>query len=169
MIDHNSIVHFSKPDTVAVSLPISIDDADFVATFVDKKWSLNWKLKDGCHPPKLSNTAAQYRINPSAVDEYDVEVSDWIKRGWLVEFDGEHKGVIPLMAVVQLNKAKVRPVMDYRDVNQYVFRHTAESEICGQKLREWRKLGDILAIIDLKKAYLQIHVCLLYTSPSPRD
>ena len=74
----------------------------------DKKWSVKWKWKDGCHTPKLSNSVAQYRIKPSAVAKYDAEVSDWIKRGWLVEFDGEHEGVIPLMAVVQLNKAKVR-------------------------------------------------------------
>ena len=30
--------------------------------------------------------------------------------------------------------------------------------MCGDKLKEWRALGDNLAIVDLKSAYLQIHV-----------
>jgi hypothetical protein len=76
----------------------------------------------------------------------------------LQPFAGEPEGVIPLMAVVQANKNKVRPVMDYRELNQYVSSHTAESEVCGEKLRQWRKMGTNLKIMDLRKAYLQLHV-----------
>ena len=50
--------------------------------------------------------------------------------------------------------------MDYRKLNQFVSSHTAESEICSEKLRSWRKLG----IIDLRKAYLQISVDPDFTS-----
>ena len=62
------------------------------------------------------------------------------------------------MAVVQRNKSKVRPVMGYRELNQFVSSHTANCDVCSSKLRSWRKLGENLEIIDLKKAYLQIRI-----------
>jgi hypothetical protein len=62
------------------------------------------------------------------------------------------------MAVIQQNKAKVRPVMDYRELNQFVSSHSAHGDVCGEKLRAWRRMGENLSIIDLRKAYLQIRV-----------
>jgi len=62
------------------------------------------------------------------------------------------------MAVEQKNKAKTRPVMDYRYLNTFLSSHTAEADVCGEKLRDWRRMGNNAAIIDLRKAYLQIHV-----------
>ncbi|XP_043237710.1 uncharacterized protein LOC122389602 [Amphibalanus amphitrite] len=62
------------------------------------------------------------------------------------------------MAVVQLNKQKVRPVMDFREMNTHVDTFTADADVCNEKLREWRKLGRDVALLDLNKAYLQIHV-----------
>jgi len=44
--------------------------------------------------------------------------------GWLKPYDdrkyGPVKGLIPLMAVIQQNKANVRPVMDFRELNTHV-------------------------------------------------
>ena len=34
------------------------------------------------------------------------------------------------MAMLQKNKQKVHPVMDYQELNQYVDAHTANAEIC---------------------------------------
>ena len=65
---------------------------------------------------------------------------------------------LPLIAVDQKNKNKVRPVMDFRWLNNFVESHSGDSHDCSVTLRNWRKLGDNLAILDLKKAYLQIHV-----------
>ena len=62
------------------------------------------------------------------------------------------------MAVVQENKGKVRPVLDYRELNEYVSSHTAESVVCGEAIRRWRQLGSNLKIVDMRKAYLQIRV-----------
>ena len=59
------------------------------------------------------------------------------------------------MAVEQLNKGKVRPIMDYRELNNFVSSHTADTDACVNKIRGWRKLGKNLAIVNLKKAYLQ--------------
>ena len=44
--------------------------------------------------------------------------------------------MIPLMAVLQANKQKVCPVMDYQELDKYVDAHTANADVCAQKLRE---------------------------------
>ena len=62
------------------------------------------------------------------------------------------------MAVVQQNKSKVRTVMDYRELNLQVNAYTAEADVCASKLREWRRRGSNVALLDLRSAYLQVHV-----------
>ena len=69
---------------------------------------------------------------------------------------GPQLGLIPLMAVEQQSKAKVRPVLDYRELNQHVFAHTADADACADQLRKWRRHGKNIAVVDLKKAYLQL-------------
>ena len=36
--------------------------------------------------------------------------------------------------------------------------HTANVDVCAQKLREWRQRGSNVAMLDLHLAYLQVHV-----------
>ena len=140
------------------------DEADFTVTYdtADKKWSVQWKWCDGKEPAQLFNTAEQYRIPSEARGEYEQALSKWVEEGWLVPFDeaehGEVKGTIPLMAVIQQQKSKVRPVMDFREVNAYLDPHTADADVCVDKLREWRRCGRDVALLDLRDAYLQIHV-----------
>ena len=62
------------------------------------------------------------------------------------------------MAIVQHNKGKVRPVMHYRELNDHVEAHTARADVCSQKLRDWRRKGSDESLLDLRKAYLQVHV-----------
>lgn len=62
------------------------------------------------------------------------------------------------MAIVQHNKKKVRPVMDFRELNCHMQAYTASSDVCADRLREWRRHGENVAVIDLAKAYLQIRV-----------
>ena len=59
------------------------------------------------------------------------------------------------MAVEQPTKGKVRPVFDYRELNQHVSCHTGDdnTDICSEKLREWRKIEGDAEIVDLKCAY----------------
>ena len=51
------------------------------------------------------------------------ELQRWIDDEWLLPYDeqtyGPAKGLIPLMAVVQRNKGKVRQVMDFRELNMH--------------------------------------------------
>ena len=62
------------------------------------------------------------------------------------------------MAIVQQNKLKVRPVLDIRELNRYVDAYTAHADVCAQKLREWRKKGSNVSVLNLRRAYLQVCV-----------
>ena len=62
------------------------------------------------------------------------------------------------MTVVQEQKQKVRPVLDYRELNGFVDAFTANAEVCAQKLSELRRQGVNVLLLDLRNAYLQIHV-----------
>ena len=66
----------------------------------------------------------------------------WISNSWLVPYPeeklGPPKGLIPLMAVLHQNKTKVRPVMDYWELNHHVDVFTANADVCTAKLCVWQ-------------------------------
>ena len=68
-----------------------------------------------------------------------------MKSGWLLPYSNEElgppKGLILLMAVLQTNMHKVRPMMDYRELNTYVEPFTGTADVCAEKLQEWRQQG----------------------------
>ena len=140
------------------SQALNIDDTDFTAKFDGDHWTVSWKWASKSEEPRLCNRVAQYAIPSHIADEYHDEVMEWIRVGWLEPFDGVCDGIVPLMAVLQTNKSKVRPVLDFRELNQFVSSHTASSDVCDGKLRSWRKLGSNVSLVDLRKAYLQVHV-----------
>ena len=85
----------------------------------------------------------------------------WIDEGILLPWEGEEDGgILPLMAVEQPTKNKVRPVLDYRELNAYVECHTGDdvADVCCETLRKWRQVEGETTIVDLKYAYLQIRV-----------
>ena len=92
--------------------------------------------------------------------EFEEEVERWIADGILVPWKGEGKGVLPLMAVFQATKKKVRPVLDYHELNCFVACHTRSDiiDVCDEKMTKWRRLEEGTAIGNLKSAYLQLHV-----------
>ena len=55
---------------------------------------------------------------------------------------------IPLMAVVKENKGKVRPLLDFREINSFVDTFTADADVRGETLRKKRQMGEIP---DVKK------------------
>lgn len=133
-----------------------IEDPDFRAEFDGQRWEVAWTWKRG--PPELKNRVAQYAINKDIRDAYNAELTRWREEGWLVPCDPPKGGIIPLLAVNHTAKKKVRPVLDYRELNDAVQSHTADSEVCPETLRRWRLMGDRLGVVDLKNAYLQLHV-----------
>ena len=138
-----------------------IEDKDFEAFFDGKSWEVRYFWTEG-GPPVLKNSVSEYAktMDPVKRQEYEAEVDRWVDNGILIPWDGEVRGVIPLMAVEQPTKNKVRPVLDFREVNKSVSCHTGDDfmDICSEKLREWRRLNGDGEIVDLKAAYLQVRV-----------
>jgi ribonuclease HI len=153
--------HFNVQTKCAVSTvskDLVIEDKDFVAKYSHGRWQVGWKWKDENENPQFCKRIAQYTVTHDLQPAFDEEVQQWIDNGWLKPYTGPYSCLIPLMAVMQSNKHKIRPVLDYRELNEYVSSHTGESVVCGEKLRSWRRLGDNVKLLDLRKAYLQVHV-----------
>ena len=143
---------------------LRIDEQDFSATYdpSTESWTAAWKWAEGKEPDVLRNKVEAYSIPDGAQASYEEELERWIKDAWLLPYDeakyGPAKGLIPLMAVVQQNKNKVRPVMDFREVNTNIDAFTAAANVCAERLREWCRQGENVAVMDLNKAYLQIKI-----------
>ena len=61
--------------------------------------------------------------------------------------------------LIDQSKNKVRPVLNYRELNKSVECHTGDdiTDVCSEKLRSWRKVRD-KELVDFKSAYLQLRV-----------
>ncbi len=63
----------------------------------------------------------------------------WIDDSWLPSYPedelGTLKGLILLTAILQENKQKVWPVMDYCELSEHMDAYTASAEVCAQELR----------------------------------
>ena len=137
-----------------------IEDKDFEANFDREKWTVKWKWKG--EPTVLQNRMTFYKnsLESEKKSEFEAEVERWIVNDILVPWKGEGNDVLPLMAVFQATKKKVRPVLDYRELNRFVECHTGSDiiDVCDEKMRKWRRLEGGTVIVDLKSAYLQLHV-----------
>ena len=91
-------------------------------------------------------------------DKFNEKVEDWIAQGWLRPCVQPAHGVIPFLVVVQFNKDMVRPVMDFRELNKFVESFTGDSDVCGETMRKWRMMDGQPRVLDLRDAYLQLHV-----------
>jgi hypothetical protein len=138
-----------KHVAVALSDWPSISDKDFEAVFDGEKWTVSWKWRNA--EPILKNNIDKYAMNADVQGKFESELEKWIDEGWLVPCGKPNGGIVPLMAVTQVNKKKVRPILDYRELNQYVESFTGESDVCCETLRKWRKMGGEPAVLDLKK------------------
>jgi len=161
-ITSNGRVMLGKGEEFCAAL--SIEEPDFCASFDHKQrvWTARWKWAMSEAPKQLHNVIPEYSVPDNIKTAYEEELEMWMANGWLIPYPRERlgppKGLIPLMAIVQPSKNKVRPVMDYRELNKHVDAFTANADVCAAKLREWRQQGSNVALLDLKRAYLQIHV-----------
>ena len=139
-----------------------VTDEDFHAVFDGKCWTVEWFWK-GEPPALLENTVSCYTtgLTGKKKEVFDSEVERWIDEGILIPWGREvTEGIIPMMAVEQPTKDKVRPVLDFRELNRHVRCHTGDDvvDVCDDKLRQWRRMGRRVSLVDLKSAYLQIRV-----------
>ena len=155
-------IEFGEPVCAAVSNPNVkagiIEDKDFSAKFNGSYWTVDWKWI-GDRVPVLKCTVQSYdkTISDDKRLAYEKEVERWIEEGILEKWHEDvNEGLLPLMAVEQPTKGKVRPVFDYRELNQHVSCHTGDdnTDICSEKLREWRQIEGDAEIVDLKCAYM---------------
>ena len=139
-----------------------IKDKDFDVRYEGGRWTVRWKWKETEGEPQfLSNVVGQYKVPDENKDDFDAEIKSWIDDGILKLYEGDSstlKGIIPLMSVYQSQKGKTRPVLDYRELNCFLSSHTADADVCAEKLRKWRRMGNNLSVVDLRRAFLQIHV-----------
>ena len=135
---------------------LRLSDPDFEAVFDGAMWQVRWRWAAG--EPQLTESVSCYGMPPESKDEFYAELDQWINNGWLVPADDHEGPVLPLMAVEQPNKGKVRPVIDYRQLNEFVSSHTAAAQVCAEKLRLWRQRSQNASILDLRRAYLQVGV-----------
>jgi ribonuclease HI len=138
---------------------MKIEDRDFSARFDGLRWEVEWRWKG--EPPELKNKKSWYHSDMSndTWKKFENELDSWIEKDILRKTEPVTSGIIPLMAVLQPAKGKVRPVFDFRELNEYTLCHTGdEIAVCDEKLREWRRGSTNLKIVDLKAAYLQLGV-----------
>ena len=144
--------------------PLSIADKDFSATFNGLHWVVKWVWKTASAP--LVNDRQPWNIvSRSDQQLFDNEIKEWIDSGILIRHNydvhGEVKCFLPLIGIRQSKgeSTKVRPVLDYREFNETIESYPGGSTpICSERLRIWRQMGRNCSMLDLKKAYLQIHV-----------
>ena len=135
---------------------------DFTASFEkeNREWIIAWKWNG--KPETLVNKIAEYTIPIGIKHDYEKEIEGWIEKKWLQKHEakkhGPIKGLVPLMAVVQRNKGKMRPVLDFRELNTFIETFTANTDACADKLRDWRRFGENFSIIDLSSAYMQLKI-----------
>ena len=119
----------------------TLNKPDFHAEYETKcVWTASWKWSSDQPPVSLKNRLSEYPAPKRLQGEYEQELQAWIQNGWLIPYPeselGPLKGLIPLMAILQESKQKVRPVMDYRELNEHVNAYTANADICAQAMWE---------------------------------
>ena len=107
---------------------VEISNKDFEARFDRTKWTVAWRWQDVALV--LTNMVSEYAMSTAVEQQFNEELKKWKEKGWLQPCEAPTHGVIPLLAVEQEHKGKVRPVMDFRELNTYVESHTGDSDTC---------------------------------------
>ena len=136
----------------------------FKVNFNKEKWVARWNwIKETV----LRNCVDFYKMDKAVYPRFKSEVKRWIDNGWLVKTTCNHhhlkytcneKGVIPLMAVVQEKKDKVQPVLNFRELNEFVECRGVDADVCDEKLRSWMQKLANCVLLDLCDAYMLINV-----------
>ena len=142
---------------------MEVVDEDFKARFRDGRWHMEWCWREESRPQL--GAVWNHPVVECAQGGFDKEVEAWVKDGILVPWEqdvhGSIKHRVPLMAVMQQKGAevKVRPFMDFRRLNKQIKSFPGGAlPTCRDRLREWRCWGAHCAVVDLRKAYLQVAV-----------
>ena len=83
-------------------------------------------------PPKYA-PVGNYKIDDKVYAKFRSEIERWIENGWLKKTTETESGIIPLLAIVQTKKSKVRPVLNFREMNDFVECSSADMPMCATK------------------------------------
>ena len=149
----NEVFSVGTADAVKIERP----DFDVIFDPAEKKWIATWKWLGEWPPKQLINQTPEYTVPEHVQKDYNCELQIWIHNGRLIPYLekelGPLSGLFLLMAIVQHNKGKVLPVMNYCELNDHVETYTTRADVYSQKLRDWYWKGS-----DIRKAYFQVHV-----------
>ena len=114
---------------------VVIEDQDFWAEFDGRARTVEWYWKESS--PELANRVACYESSLKGVvkEDFEREVDKWIHKGVLVPWEKEVVvGILPFMVVLQPTKGKVKPLLDFREVNKHVECNTGREviDVCGE-------------------------------------
>ena len=125
-------------------LRVEKEDFSAVCDRNRRRWTVRWKWSAGTAPAVLENRVQQYKVSAMAKTEYEQELELWIEKDgscrttrnvsenhWPYSYDGR----------IPKEQCKVRPVLDLRESNTYIEAYTADTDVCSEKLREWRRMG----------------------------
>ncbi|KAF4704861.1 hypothetical protein FOZ63_027328, partial [Perkinsus olseni] len=134
-------------------------------------WEVEWKWLDGV--PSRHIMIPDYNVRekfaPRLVDQWQAALEEWITLGWLEPTEiSLLQATSPLVLVPQEHKVStpVRPCIDLSWVNDRI--RSLPNELrsgpvaCPEHIRRWRAFPgnpEDLFLVDLKKAFLQIHIC----------
>ncbi|XP_068224614.1 uncharacterized protein [Palaemon carinicauda] len=133
------------------SSTVIIEDPDFHARFDGQKWTVRWFWENN-ETVTLKNKVSYYdkKLDGWKKEEFEKEVGRWIAKCILVPWKEKvDVGIIPLMAVEQPTKNKVRPVLDFRELNVNVKCHTGDdvTDVCSETLGKWRQTASADEVI----------------------
>ena len=120
--------------------PCMLVDQDFVAQFNGMKWGVQWILKGeelslkskvGCYSNSMTELVKR---------EFGKVEERWINEGILVPLRSRGRRCTAIDDSGPANKGKVRPVLNFRELNTYVMSHTGDdgTDVCCETLRMWR-------------------------------
>ena len=137
---------------------VRVDEQDFSVTYdaASNTWTAAWKWLGGDEPGV--NKVEEYTVPSEIRSQYEEEVEKWIEDGWLVPHDkykhSPAKGLIPLMAVVQHNKGKVRPVQGAEHPHRHLHCRFRRLRRQNKRVAEAR----YECVCYRSEEYLQIHI-----------
>ena len=70
--------------------------------------------------PEVHEKVAEYASVKLHEEEINKELEEWKKREWLIECESQLRPTLSLMAIVQEAKEKIRPVLDYWELNEFL-------------------------------------------------
>ena len=129
---------------------ITINEPDFTATFDHQ--SRAWTQSKDSVPEGLHIGVLVYPTVAEIQEECEWKLRMWMSYSWLVPYPEEKLGLpkrlIPLIAILQQNKSKVCPVMDFQELNHHVEVFTTNTDVCAAKLHEWWRKGSNVSLLE---------------------